>query len=110
MYRGSNEITLIRPNITNRKELIVCGIKLDEWYQFMLDEGYLPDESLKGLFTGTNSITSGNDKKIIISVIDAVTFDETKRIRIYEDLSYDLGNDRRNMYSKKNILNEIGMR
>lgn len=110
MYWGSNEITVIRPNITNRKELIVCGIKLDEWYQFMLDEGYLPDESLKGLFTGTTSITSGDDKKIIISVIDAVTFDKTKRIRIYEDLSYDLGNDRRNMYSKKNILNEIGMR
>ena len=42
--------------------------------------------------------------------VSGITFDETKRIRIYEDLSYDLGNDRRNMYSKKNILNEIGMR
>ena len=110
MYIGSNDITVIRPNITNKKELIVCGIKVNEWYQFMLDEGYLPDESLKGLFAGTASITNGNDKKIIISMIDAITFDEIKRIRIYEDLSYDLGNDRRNMYSKNNILNEIGMR
>ena len=43
-------------------------------------------------------------------MIDAVTFDEIKRIRIYEDLSYDLGKDKRIMYSKNNILNEIGMR
>ena len=110
MYIGNNEITIIRPNIINKEELIVCGIKSEEWYQFMLDEGYLPDESLKGLFADTTAITNGEDKRLIISMIDAVTFDEIKRIRIYEDLSYDLGKDKRIMYSKNNILNEIGMR
>lgn len=110
MYIGSDEITIIRPNITNKGELIVSGIKLEEWYQYMLDEGYLPDETLKGLFAGTTTITNDGEEKVIISVIDTVTFEEKKRINIYEDLSYDLGKGKRMMYSKNNILNEIGMR
>lgn len=109
MYIGERGITIVRPSYTNKNELIVYGIQIDEWYQYMEDEGYIPDNSLKGLFDSTKAVNGQDEKKLTIRIVNSTELREEKTINIYEDLSLNVDDGKRIIFSKKNLLKEIGM-
>lgn len=104
------KVTIIRPNITNKDELVVCAIKTNELEDYLHDEGYLPQNALEGLFAGAKAISLDNEKYITFRIIDVFSMEEKKIINVYEDLSYDLDDNNRRVYSKKNIIRELQKR
>ena len=112
MYIGEKNIpniTIVRPSITNKDDLIVCGINKEDWYQYMQDEGYVPNNSLKGLLAGTRGINGQSKKTLTIRIVDFYQLKEIKVVNIYEDLSIDINDGKKIVYSKNNLLKEIGM-
>lgn len=105
-----NKLTIIRPNLVNKEEVIVCAIKIIEFEQYLHDEGYLPQNALEGLFSGTKAIGTDKEKYITFRMIDVHSLEEKKTINVYEDMSYDLDDNNKKVYSKKNIIAELEKR
>lgn len=101
------KVTIIRPNITNKDEVIVCSIKIEELEEYLHDEGYLPQNALEGLFASDRAISLDDEKLITFRIIDVKDLEEKKIINVYEDLSYDLDDNNRKVYSKKHIIKEL---
>ncbi|MBQ8042773.1 MAG: hypothetical protein IJ272_01315 [Clostridia bacterium] len=104
-----NKVTIVRPNLTNKDELIVSAIKIEEFEAYLLEEGYLPQNALEGLFNN-KAIAYSENKLVTFRIINPVSFEEKKIINVYEDLSYDLDDNKRKIYSKTNIIKELEKR
>ena len=93
--------------VKTEREVIVCSIKIEELEEYLHDEGYLPQNALEGLFASDRAISLDDEKLITFRIIDVKDLEEKKIINVYEDLSYDLDDNNRKVYSKKHIIKEL---